>query len=406
MPAAGEYYYIKVTEADGDEAISSPVWIAAGRTNKYPVCSIISPLNNSSFEAPASLTINADAADADGPVTKVEFYQGTTKLGEDLSAPYSFTWSNVTPGTYSLTVRATDNDGATSTSSVVKATVTRRLITVMADAVAKIYGNADPVLTYRITSGTLSGSDSFTGALKRDAGENTGTYAIRQGTLALNSNYSITFAGADFSIIRRPVTVTADGQSKGYGNADPALTYRVTSGSLVAGDSFSGSLTRLAGESAGSYAIMQGTLGLGQNYNLSFIGAQLAILPKPINVAADPQMKIYGTSDPRLSYKITTGGLVGSDAFTGSLVRDVGEEVGIYNISQGTLDLGNNYNMQFSGAEFNISPRPIIVTANSRKKVAGEEDPELTYTITSGNLIGSDTFTGCWQGIRERIRNI
>ena len=413
-----------------------------------------------------------NATDADGSVSKVEFFQGTTKLGEDFcQVRIASPGTNVTPGTYWLTVRATDNDGASSASLPVKVNVTQRLITVIADAMAKIYGKADPVLTYRITSGTLYGSDSFTGALKRDAGENAGTYAIRQGTLALNSNYLISFAGADFSIIRRPVTVTADAQSRGYGNPDPVLTYRVTTGSPVAGDSFSGSLARIAGEAAGSYAILQGSLDLGPNYNLSFISAQLVVFPKPINVTADPQMKIYGTSDPRLSYKITAGGLVGSDAFTGSLVRDAGEsagtyiirqgtltagsnymlsftgasliietakiaikadskskiygdpdppltftitsgamvsgdpikvemfretgeDVGIYAISQGTLELSNNYNLQFSGAEFDITPRPVIVTANSRKKVAGEDDPELTYIITSGSLIGSDEFSG------------
>jgi hypothetical protein len=53
----------------------------------------------------------------------VEFFQGSTKLGEDTSAPFSFTWSGVAPGNYSLTAKATDNGNATATSSAVNISV-------------------------------------------------------------------------------------------------------------------------------------------------------------------------------------------------------------------------------------------------------------------------------------------
>jgi len=56
-------------------------------------------------------------------VTKVEFRDGATVLGQDTSAPYAFTWRNVPPGNHVLTVRATDNAGAATTSSPVGITV-------------------------------------------------------------------------------------------------------------------------------------------------------------------------------------------------------------------------------------------------------------------------------------------
>ena len=71
----------------------------------------------------ADITINATASDSDGTISKVEFFRGTTKLGEDTSAPYSFAWSDVAAGTYNLTAKATDNDGATTTSAIVAITV-------------------------------------------------------------------------------------------------------------------------------------------------------------------------------------------------------------------------------------------------------------------------------------------
>jgi len=96
-------------------------WIKTN--NIAPDVSITSPANNASFTNPASITINANASDPDGTIAKVEFFNGSIKLGDDNSAPYSFAWTNVGVGTYSLTVRATDNQGASKTSSVVKITV-------------------------------------------------------------------------------------------------------------------------------------------------------------------------------------------------------------------------------------------------------------------------------------------
>jgi hypothetical protein len=91
--------------------------------NEAPEVSITEPANGASYTAPANIIINAVAADSDGTISKVEFFQGSTLLGEDTTAPYSFTWSNVPPGTYSLTAKATDDAGATSTSNPVNVTV-------------------------------------------------------------------------------------------------------------------------------------------------------------------------------------------------------------------------------------------------------------------------------------------
>src|SRR5439155_26888914 len=142
-------------------------------------------------------------------------------------------------------------------------------------------------LTYHITSGSLVSGDSFSGALSRAAGENVGLHAINQGTLALSSNYTLGFAGANLEITVRAVTVTADAKTKAYGDADPALTYQITSGSLASNDSFSGALSRVAGENVGLHAINQGTLALSGNYTLTFAGANLTITQRALTVRAD-----------------------------------------------------------------------------------------------------------------------
>src|SRR5207244_348324 len=102
--------------------------------------------------------------------------------------------------------------------------------------------------------------DSFSGSLSRDAGENVGTYAITQGSLALSSNYNLTYVGANLTITARAVTITpTSGQQKTFGQLDPTLTYTF-SPALQTGDGFSGALSRAAGENVGNYANTLGTL--------------------------------------------------------------------------------------------------------------------------------------------------
>src|SRR5690606_9884907 len=102
---------------------SATVTITVVDDNKKPLVDITSPENDASFTPGESVTIGAEATDSDGAITKVEFFSGNTKLGEDTSSPYSFTWANVKEGNYSITARATDNKSAVTTSAAIGITV-------------------------------------------------------------------------------------------------------------------------------------------------------------------------------------------------------------------------------------------------------------------------------------------
>jgi hypothetical protein len=98
-------------------------------------------------------------------------------------------------------------------------------------------------------------------------------------------NYTLTVpASVAADILQRAITVTANGATKDSGERDPVLTYAVTDGSLVAGDSLTGSLAREAGEEPGDYAIIQGSLAASANYLLTFVGNLLTIEAAPIVV--------------------------------------------------------------------------------------------------------------------------
>ncbi len=89
-----------------------------------PIVYLSSPTNGQTFSiSPTNIVISATASSPNGPIAKVEFYNGTTKLGEADTTPYQFVWSNVAYGTYTLSVKATDSLGATALSSNVNITV-------------------------------------------------------------------------------------------------------------------------------------------------------------------------------------------------------------------------------------------------------------------------------------------
>ena len=92
-------------------------------SNAAPSVSISSPANGAVFASPATITINATAADGDGTIANVEFYNGTNLLGSDNTSPYSFTWAGVGVGSYSLTAKAFDNVGASTVSTAVAISV-------------------------------------------------------------------------------------------------------------------------------------------------------------------------------------------------------------------------------------------------------------------------------------------
>ncbi|WP_211299735.1 cellulose binding domain-containing protein, partial [Amycolatopsis lexingtonensis] len=91
--------------------------------NKAPTVTLTSPTASGTYYAPASIPLAATAADSDGTVSKVEFYAGDTLLATDTAAPFEGSWGNVPAGTYSITAKAYDNKGASTSSTPVSVKV-------------------------------------------------------------------------------------------------------------------------------------------------------------------------------------------------------------------------------------------------------------------------------------------
>ena len=249
---------------------------------------------------------------------------------------------------------------------------------IMAENVAKTYGDVDPEFTYKmylnnklVTS--LIGQDKLEGNLQRVQGENVGEYAITLGTLQ-SPNYSIIFASGSLKITPRTLNIFIDNKSVEYGQSE-SLTYSVQ-GEFDASQIF-GELQREAGENVGVYEIHKGTLS-SQNYELSVTNGTYTITPKQIVVTALVSFKVYGEQDD-LKYDVI--GLLGSDALSGELQREAGENVGIYSINKGTLN-NDNYSIEFNPNTLTISKANLSIEIDDKTAVYGGEAQKLTCTIS------------------------
>jgi len=271
VPAGTYTITARATDNQGATTTSTPITITVvGATNTAPTVNITSPTNNSNFNAGSTITINANAADGDGTINKVEFFNGTTKLGEDTSSPYSFTWATVAAGTYTITARATDNQNAITNSSAITIVVNavNSLPTVSLTAPANNSTFTAPAsmsitATAADTGGTITKVEFFNGTTK--LGEDTSSpYSFNWSSVAVGT-YSITARATDNSggvtnSAARTVTVLA--------NALPsvAITSPSNNSSFPAGSTIS--LAATASDTNGTIAKVEffnGTTKLGED---------------------------------------------------------------------------------------------------------------------------------------------
>jgi len=314
---------------------------------------------------------------------------GTLAPGD--SATYSETYDtrNVGTGktlTPAVSIKNSSNVVVTANYSITKVNSTAGVInaaalTITADAKSKTYGDADPALTCQITSGLLVGSDSLSGALSRVAGQNVGSYAIQQGTLAASGNYALSYVGANLSITARPITVTAVTDEKVYdGTTSSARTPVITSGSLVNGDT--GVFTQAFNTKevltahtlipAGSISDGNG----GQNYSITFSNiVTYSILPRPLTVAAADASRVYGAPNP--AFSVSYSGFVpgenasvlsGSPSLSTTAVSNSPVSGSPYAITAAQNTLSNaNYSFSFVSGQLTITPASASVGVASDK---------------------------------------
>ncbi|MCH7410708.1 Ig-like domain-containing protein [Belliella sp. DSM 111904] len=169
--------------------------------------------------------------------------------------------------------------------------ITQAQLTITAADQTKVYGTANPSLTFSY-DGLVNGDTKVTTepsiSTSATASSAVGTYPITL-TGGEDDNYEITLVAGALEVTKATLTITADSQIKPFGVEDPALTYQVSG--LVNGDqlaTITGSLQRAVGEEPGSYAIGLGSLSAGANYTINFVSADLTITASEIDMVFQP----------------------------------------------------------------------------------------------------------------------
>ncbi|MEN9897663.1 MAG: hypothetical protein RLZZ66_1312 [Pseudomonadota bacterium] len=331
---------------------------------------------------PASLTISANAksklyGDADPLLTyTVSGFKGSDTTGNLSGGLSRADGENV--GTYSIASSLVNPNYAISYTPA-NFDITPASLTISAIAKSKLYGDADPLLTYTALGFKRSDTtDNLSGGLSRADGENVGTYSIASSLV--NANYAISYTPANFNITPASLTISAIAKSKLYGDADPLLTY--TASGFKRSDTtedLTGGLSRTDGEKVGTYSIASSLVN--PNYAISYTPANFDITPASLTISAIAKSKLYGDADPLLTY--TASGFKRSDStevLTGGLSRTDGENVGTYSIASSLVN--SNYDISYTPANFDITPASLTISANAKSKLYGDADPLLTYTAS------------------------
>jgi hypothetical protein len=263
-------------------------------------------------------------------------------------------------------------------------------LTITADNATKVYGGADPAFTATAT-GAVNG-DTITPSCSRAGGENViGTYAITCTTS--DPNYAVTSVDGTLKITAAPVVVTADAQTKVYGDADP--TFTSATGGLQGGDTLITPATCSvtgAHSNIGTYPIVCSGADAGTNYSITYQDAVLTVSNAPVIITADNQSKVYGAGDP--AFTSSTSGLLGGDTLSAPATCSVSgahSGVGSYPIACSGADAGSNYSISYTDGSLSVTKAPVIVTAENQTKVYGSADP--TFTSSTTGLLGEDGLT-------------
>ena len=269
-------------------------------------------------------------------------------------------------------------------------TVTQRAITVTADAKSRGYGDTNPALTYQVGGSGLANGDTLSGALATSAttASNVGSYGINQGTLAASTNYALNYASANLTVTQRAITVTADTQSRAYGDANPALDL---SGWRLGPRQWRHAVGRAGniGDRSQQCWRLRHQPGLARGFDqlcTELCERQPDRHAARDHVTADAKSRAYGDTNPALTYQVGGSGLANGDTLSGALATSAttSSDAGVYGITQGTLAASSNYAFAFVGANLTVTPAaaPRVPTAElaayvkSRVALPAPQPPE------------------------------
>jgi hypothetical protein len=253
----------------------------------------------------------------------------------------------------------------------------------------------------------IAGANSRTFPIPTDLSATTHYFFVEvraEDAVSKRSNVAVVVVGTKKTLNTGSFNVT--GNTPTYNGAEQGVTVGFTDTDL--NETVVGELTvyytnagylesEQAPTNAGTYDVLAETAGNDEYapFAKAKVG-ELTIGKAPITITPDPgHTKVYGDNDPIFAYTITSGEVYAGDNPSGTMTH-AGVNVGSHAITQGAFTYGSNYNETFTGGvTIAITARPITIKPNEgQTKIYGNIDPVFAFTITVGEIIGSDSPTG------------
>jgi len=418
------------TEATSPFTAQCP-WIPSAASTSFALTASLTPTNSVDYSTVTSSTTTTIASNraaitvtptagqskvygANDPTLAYTITSGSLIGSDALSGALTYSGSNV--GSYTVSIGTLANTKyiitlASETFAITKATQSA----VSLSSLSSAYSPSNKSVALTGTGGT--GTGSYLTAL--DASNTTPGCSVTGTTLtyttagtcviavtrSADTNYLSRTDVVSFSIGLASQTITFNSLSaKSYSSdtftvtatSSSSLTVVFTSGSptICTTSGSNGSTITLLG--VGTCVINANQSGDSNTSAASQVSQNFTVNPRAITVTADAKTKVYGASDPTLTYAITTGSLLLGDALTGTLTRASGSDVGTYQIEQGTLTTSNNpkYAITYASADLSITRgTPTLSLSYPNSNVAilrpGAVD---TPTVTTSSSSGSLTF--------------
>ena len=220
------------------------------------------------------------------------------------------------------------------------------------------------------------------------------------------NNYNISYLNGSLSVTPASLTITADDQSKVYGNTFTFAGTEFTSSGLIGSDA----ITSVTLSSTGAVSTAQvlgspypvvpsGAVGSGlANYNIFYVNGLLSVTPASLTVTANNQNKTYGTITSFVGTEFTTLGLVGGDVVSNVTLTSTGSPASATVagspypiIVSGATGVGlTNYTISYVNGLLTISSANLTITADDQTKCFGTTFTFAGTEFTASGLIGSD----------------
>ena len=275
-------------------------------------------------------------------------------------------------------------------------TVTKRALVITADAKSVVYAHAPPAFTSQ-NSGFVNGDSLTTGAtcVANDFSLTThvGTVAITCSGAA-QSDYEISYMGANLTITKRALTIAADAKSVVYGTG--SVDYSFTATGLVNGDSLSidpncafasySGLTHV-----GTYTITCAGAAQG-DYEIAYEAGALTVTKHALTVTADDHTVTYGNSIA--SYGFVAVGFINGDAFGTTPICGSSYDSTTAVASSPVVVIchsgaQSDYEITYVIGAVAIEKRVVVATAN-HSAIYGDAVP--TYVLSAANFVNGETW--------------